>query len=114
MASGSIVEKYELAGLDERQRGFNRLAAIHQAGQDFEAWLQYEKTRVASGPYRTSPEALQALIVALHGRGYRQLRSRLTFRGETYLGTQEPWQEYPDPATSGWRGLVRWLRGLLP
>ncbi len=114
MASLRIVEKYELAGVDERERGFNRLVAIHQSGEDFEAWLQYEKTHVTSRQYRTSREALQALVAALHGRGYRQLRSRLTFRGESYLGTREPWVDYPDPTEPWWTGPVRWLRRLVP
>lgn len=44
----------------------------------------------------TEPDALAILITQLQARGYTQLRSRLHFRGEQYLGNQEMWEEHPD------------------
>jgi len=41
------------------------------------------------------------LITQLQDRGYTQLRSRLQFRGEAYLGNQELWEERPDPELKG-------------
>jgi hypothetical protein len=42
-------------------------------------------------------DAVGMLIARLQGMGYRQMRSRASFRGETYLGSQDMWIEYPDP-----------------
>jgi hypothetical protein len=42
-------------------------------------------------------QTIDELVRMLRGRGYTQLRSRLNFKGAAYLGTQEPWIEYPDP-----------------
>jgi len=38
------------------------------------------------------------LIHTLQSEGYRQLRSQMSFRNGVYLGSQEMWVEYPDPA----------------
>ncbi|HZS12518.1 MAG TPA: hypothetical protein VFA38_09720, partial [Nitrospirales bacterium] len=42
-------------------------------------------------------DAIAILVSRLHAMGYRQMRSRASFRGKTYLGSQEMWIEYPDP-----------------
>ncbi len=107
-----IVEKYELAGVDDRARGFTRLVEIlHRETAAFRATFRYEALRVTTGDAETAQEALADVVRSLHGRGYSQLRSRLSFRHETYLGTQEPWVEYPDPDRGGlWRRLTAWLR----
>ena len=49
----------------------------------------------------TEPAAINRLITQLQDRGYTQLRSRLQFQGETYLGNQELWEEHPDPESRG-------------
>jgi hypothetical protein len=96
MASGP-VEKHELAGVDDRERGFNRLVELHPDPDGYRAVLQYEKTRVQGEPSDNAAAAVTLLVTALHRRGYSQVRSRLSFRGEDYLGSQELWVEYPDP-----------------
>ena len=58
--------------------------------------------------------ALQALVTTLHSKGYIQLRAQLIFRGDQYLGSQEPWVEYLDPelpqdTPSGFR---MWIKSL--
>ena len=60
--------------------------------------LQYETTRVVTVAQATPGIALEELIRTLQGQGYSQLRSQLSVREGTYLGSQEPWIEYPDPA----------------
>ena len=98
-----IVEKHQVAGLDDRERGFSRLAEIEQRGDGFWAVFLYETVMVQSDRHATSASALSQLIELLQERGYRQLRSRLNFRGDEYLGSQEAWIEYVDPAPShGW------------
>jgi len=103
------IEKYEVAGLDERERGFNRMADVEQIDGSYQATLRYESTIVRTNPCPGVSEALQQLISLLHERGYRQLRSRLSFRVQTYLGSQELWTEHPDPQPiAGSHG--RWQR----
>ncbi len=93
----SAQERHELAGLDDRERGFSRIADLVPDDQGYVARLQYERTLVAGESSETPGGAVVHLVHALHARGYRQIRSRMSFKGEEYLGSQEPWVEYPDP-----------------
>src|SRR6266571_6121166 len=109
-------EKHLLAGLDERARGFTRMVSVEQQQQaeTFRASFQYETLLVVSADVDSPAAALTDLVRKLHGRGYTQLRSRLTFAGGTYLGSQEQWVEYADPERApetggGLFGLVRRL-----
>ncbi len=91
------TEKHQLAGVDGRERGFSRPVVFEQAEGGYQAILRYETTRVATIPHNTPEAALEELIRTLHGQGYSQLRSQLSVREGTYLGSREPWIEYPDP-----------------
>lgn len=109
-----IVEKHQLAGMDERDRGFNRLVEIEPAEGACRATLRYEATLIVTPPCQTEAAALDHLIGLLHDRGYRQLRSRLSFQGAAYLGTQKDWIEYPDLEQPGLvMILVQRLRQML-
>ena len=92
-----IQEKHQLAGLDTRERGFSRPVVFEQADGGYQAILRYETTRVVTTAYATPSGALEELIRTLQGQGYSQLRSQLSVREGSYLGSQEPWIEYPDP-----------------
>ena len=114
--SDHIQEKHQLAGFDARERGFSRPIVFEQADGGYQAILRYETTRVVTTAYDTPGAALAELIRTLQGQGYSQLRSQLSAREGTYLGSQEPWIEYPDPARSteqegGW--LKRLFRSFL-
>ena len=91
------TEKHQLAGVDARERGFSRPIVFEQTGGGYQAILRYETTRVVSTAQDTTGAALEELIRMLQGQGYSQLRSQLSIRAGTYLGSQEPWIEYPDP-----------------
>jgi len=91
-------EKHQLAGFDTRERGFSRPVVFEQAGGGYQAILRYETTRVMTTAHDTPGAALEELIGTLQGQGYSQLRSQLSVREGSYLGSQEPWIEYPDPA----------------
>ena len=109
-------EKHQLAGSDPLERGFSRPVVFEQAGGKYQAILRYETTRVLTTAQATPGAALEELIRTLQGEGYSQLRSQLSVRDGTYLGSQEPWIEYPDPARDteqrgGW--LKRLLRSFL-
>lgn len=105
-----IVEKHHLAGLDEQERGFNRLVELERADGVRRAVLRYETTLVVTDGCAADAGALAELISLLHARGFRQLRSQLSFRENAYLGSREPWIEYPDPAVSPVKNLLnRWF-----
>jgi len=91
------IEKHLLSGLDQRQRGFSRQVEIEPEEGGYRASLQYEKLVVRSERCPTKEEALLELVERLQESGYRQLRSRLNFRGGSYFGSLEPWCEYADP-----------------
>lgn len=104
------VEKHRLAGLDERARGFNRIAEVRQVGQGYRALLWYEARQVSTDWCESGQTAIEMLIRRLHAEGFTQLRSQLSFRGADYLGSREPWIEYPDPNLPQSKGqLARWF-----
>lgn len=107
-----VVEKHQVAGLDDRARGFARLVEIARLEGAYRASLRYETTVVVTDGAETKPAALKELIHRLQARGYTQLRSQLSFNGGTYLGSKEPWIEYPDPERppEPGRGLFGWFR----
>lgn len=110
---GEPLDKYLLAGLDDRERGFSRPVGFEQTSHLYRAILQYESTRVVTEPQATQDGALLALIQTLHAQGYRQLKTQMSFRQGTYLGSQELWIEYPDPLQPAHRssGILTKLLG---
>ena len=108
----NALEKHLLAGLDERERGFSRAVDIEGREGVFRAVFRYETLVLESAGTENAAAALAAMVRLLQMRGYRQLRTRLTFLGGAYLGSQELWIEYPDPerppeSAGGVSGLVR-------
>lgn len=95
---------YQLAGLDPRERGFSRSVEVREDDQRYRASLRYEATRVVTKPMDTQDAALQLLVATLHEQGYRQLKTQISFRSGTYLGSRESWVEYPDPPLAVRRG----------
>lgn len=110
------MDRHQLAGFDERERGFSRPVEFEQVEEGIRAILKYETLRVVTEARDTQATALVELIGALQQRGYSQLRSQLNVRNGAYLGSQEPWIEYLDsdrkPARSdGCFGkLRRWFK----
>lgn len=88
---------YQVSGLDDRDRGFNRQVHVLPCEGGFQAKLRYEMLQIQIEPVPIEEQALQRLIHVLHGRGYQQLRTQRIFIGNRYLGNQELWVEYPDP-----------------
>ncbi len=108
---------YQIAGLDERDRGFNRQCQIIVEDEACIARLRYETLQIESKAVPSEEEALDSLIHALQDRGYRQMRSQRIFQGAKYLGNQELWVDYPDPELSesqpvSWCMRVRHFLGL--
>lgn len=110
------LDKYQLAGLDDRERGFSRPVELERVGDQYRAILRYEAVRVSTDSQPTQDRALITLIESLQTQGYRQLRTQVSFRNGIYLGSQEMWVEYPDPPQSEpepagiMTRLMSWLR----
>lgn len=98
--SDQALEKHQLAGFDIRERGFSRPIVFELTDRGYQAILRYETTCVVTTAQARPGAALEELIRTLQGQGYSQLRSQLSVREGVYLGSQEPWIEYPDPARS--------------
>ena len=105
------MNKYQIAGYDNLERGFSRDIEIHSHNEEFFATFQYEKFLLKAEPHPSEQAALATLITQLHEHGYSQLRSRIHFRGEHYLGNQEIWEDHPDPEQSNW--WARWREAFL-
>lgn len=84
------LDRHQLAGLDSKERGFNRPVELERVGEGYRAILRYESLRVATEPCATQDEALSRLIHALQVEGYRQLRTQRSFRNGVYLGSRSP------------------------
>ena len=97
----SSTNTYQIAGLDDLGRGFNRQVEMKVLQETFQAVFRYERFLVETEPQATEQAAVAMLIHRLQDRGYTQLRSRLQFRGEAYLGNQELWEEHQDPESRG-------------
>ena len=95
--NGGGLDKYQLAGLDNRERGFSRPVEFERVGEGYRAILRYETVRVTTETHLTQDEALTNLIHALLAQGYRQLKTQMSFRNGVYLGSKELWVEYQDP-----------------
>ena len=110
------LDKHQLAGLDEKERGFSRPVDLEREGECYRAILRYESIRVSTEPYPTQDAALLTLIQTLQSQGYRQLKTQMSFRNGEYLGARELWIEYPDapqadPEPSGFMTrLWNWFR----
>ena len=105
-------DTYQLAGLDPRERGFSRPVDVVADERSYRATLRYESARIV-GEAPSQDAALERLIVTLHGQGYRQLKTQISFRDGLYLGAREAWTEYPDPPPAA-RSLLAALRSWLP
>ena len=110
------TERYQLAGFDDRERGFNRPVECEPTGSGFRAVLRYETARVTAEHPASTTAALEELVRALHQQGYRELRSQLSFKQGLYLGSQELWVQYPDPDSREepphgfWHKLLHWMQ----
>lgn len=115
--SDPVGEKYQLAGFDARERGFNRPVEFERTSSGYQATLRYETTRIVTPDAPSTNDALQQLIAILQQQGYTQLRSQQSYRDGLYLGSQELWVEYPDRQPTSELGLLgllkKWL-GYLP
>ncbi len=97
----SPTNTYQIAGLDDLSRGFNRQVEMKISNGTFQAVFRYERFLLETEPQVTEPATIAKLITKLQDRGYTQLRTRLQFQGESYLGNQKLWEEHPDPETRG-------------
>ncbi len=111
-APSSQIDIYQVAGVDDRERGFNRQIQMIFCPEGFQARLRYELLQIEVDPVATKEQALELLIQELQRRGYRQLRTQRIFLGDQYLGSQECWIDYadPEPLLNPKETWTKWLR----
>ncbi len=97
----SPTNTYQISGLDDLGRGFNRQVEMKVLSGTFHASFRYERFLLETEPQATEQAAVAMLVNQLQDQGYTQLRSRLQFQGEAYLGNQELWEEHLDPEPKG-------------
>jgi hypothetical protein len=59
--TGDIVEKHQLAGFDERARGFNRVVEVHRIDRVYKAVLKYEAVLIAADGDESGQAALHRI-----------------------------------------------------
>jgi hypothetical protein len=109
--STTARDAYQLAGLDPLERGFSRPVEVVSDDRRYRATLRYEAEQIVTEA-ESHDAALERLIAILHEQGYRQLKTQVSFRNGTYLGSKEAWTEYPDPSPTYRRlfaALGSWL-----
>jgi len=106
---GGVVAEHQLAGLHDRRRRFSRLVEVERVDGAYRVAFHYEPLAAVTERWTIKETALPDLVKALHARRFTQLRSRLSFCGGLYLGSQGLWVEYPDlpHAATGARKLTR-------
>ena len=105
-----VGEKYQLAGFDARERGFNRPVEFIRTSSGYQATLRYESSRIITPEAPSPTEALKQLILLLQRDGYTQLRSQQSYRDGIYIGSQELWVEYPDRPPVSATGIIELVR----
>lgn len=119
MSASPDLDKHQLAGLDNLERGFSRPVEFEPDGHGYRAILRYERLSITTETHQTQDLALQTLICTLQAQGFHQLRTQKSFRCGIYLGSQEQWIEYPDrnqePVSHGlFSWFANWCRRFQP
>ena len=65
---GGGLDKHQLAGLDNLERGFSRPVEFERVGEGYRAILRYETVRVTTEEHPTQDDALTILIQTLHAQ----------------------------------------------
>ncbi len=93
-----LVERHQVEGADPSDRYFNRAVLVSRIANGYVGKVTYEALAVEGQSLPTVAGAVRALVEKLQGLGFRQLRTRVNFKGRRYLAEKETWIDYPDPA----------------
>lgn len=93
-----LVERHQVEGVDPSDRYFNRAVLVSRIANGYVGKVTYEALAVEGQSLPTVAGAVRALVEKLQGLGFRQLRTRVNFKGRRYLAEKETWIDYPDPA----------------
>lgn len=91
------VEIHQLEGFDPHGRSFNRNVQAYRLEKGFSTRFHYEDLRAESQTFYTIPEAVKDMVRVLQEKGFRNLRTRVNFKGKRYLAERRSWIDYPDP-----------------
>jgi hypothetical protein len=91
-----LVERHQIEGTDPSDRYFNRAVMVNRTAQGYAGRVMYEALTVEGQAAPTVQAAVGNVVVKLKELGFRQLRTRVNFKGKRYLAEKESWVDYPD------------------
>lgn len=91
-----VSATYQLEGIDEEGRYFNRNLILTGTGGVFSAFFNYEGLKIEANSHPTHDEVLKELVSKLKKKGVKKIRTRLNYIGERYLTEGRPWIDFPD------------------
>jgi hypothetical protein len=91
------IEIHQLEGFDPQARSFNRNVDVYRSEKGFSCRFQYEGFTAESGLFVTIPDALTDIVKKIHEKGFRNVRTRINFRGKRYFAERQAWVDYGDP-----------------
>ncbi len=91
-----LVERHQIEGTDPSDRYFNRAIMVNRTAQGYAGRVMYESLTVEGQAAPTVPAAVGNVVAKLKDFGFRQLRTRVNFKGKRYLAEKETWVDYAD------------------
>ncbi|TKB76812.1 MAG: hypothetical protein E8D45_05570 [Nitrospira sp.] len=91
-----LVERHQIEGTDPSDRSFNRAIMVNRTTQGYAGRVMYESLTVEGQAAPTVGAAVAGVVVKLREYGFRQMRTRVNFKGKRYLAEKETWIDYPD------------------
>ena len=91
-----LVERHQIEGTDPSDRYFNRAILVNRLSQGYGAKVTYESLTVEGSSCPTVPAAVTSVVDKLRQFGFRQMRTRVNFKGKRYLAEKETWIDYAD------------------
>jgi hypothetical protein len=91
-----LVERHQIEGTDPSDRYFNRAIMVNRTTQGYAGRVMYEALTVEGQAAPTVSAAVSHVVGKLRELGFRQMRTRVNFKGKRYLAEKETWVDYPD------------------
>lgn len=91
-----LVERHQIEGVDPSDRYFNRAILVSRTAQGYAGRVMYEALTVEGQAAPTVQAAVASVVEKLKALGFRQMRTRVNFKGKRYLAEKETWVDYPD------------------
>ena len=91
-----LIERHQVEGMDPSDRSFSRAILVNRTAQGYTGRVMYESLTVEGQAAPTVGTAVARVVAKLREFGFRQMRTRVNFKGKQYLAEKETWVDYPD------------------